>query len=95
MTDRELSRFQNDRANGTHAKLIYGQLREHDLSGYWKVSVDGFRNVLNLPSDMKVTDIRRYVIIPVLIDLREKYVFNDLKCEFEMKERKPFAIIFR
>ena len=95
MTDRELFQFQKALSEGEFTKLLSKQLNQRYAAGYWQVSINELKEKLKLPSDIKVIDIKKMVIIPAIDAIKQKATFIDIDFEVIMKDRKACGFIFR
>lgn len=62
-----------------YAKSIYKKLRKYRDTGLWRVSLEDFREYLDIPTSYKVGQISTKVLIPSIEEL--KAFFPGLKCE--------------
>lgn len=67
----------------SYSKGIYKKLRKFRNTGKWIVSIDDFREFLDIPKSFKISNIDVRIIKPALEELRP--LFNGLRCEKKYK----------
>ena len=75
-TEFELREFAS--LDGKYTKSLYRYLKQFKTTGWWKVSVEDFRNMLNIPEKHTNKRVMEEIIKPSLSKLNDK--FDDLKC---------------
>lgn len=61
--------------SGNYTKTLYRLLKQWRTKGKWKVSINDFRRLLNIPESYRMRDIDRQVLTPAI---------NQLKAEMDM-----------
>ncbi len=67
--------------NSFYSKNIYKKLRQYKKTGFWRVSIEEFRNYLDIPESYDIRKISQKVIEPAIKELSEYY--KNLKYEKE------------
>lgn len=62
-----------------YSKTLYRLLKQYRHTGYYEVSIDDFRKIMDYPENYKNKYVMDKIIKPVLKEL--DYYFQDLKCE--------------
>lgn len=55
----------------SYAKETYRRLKQYRQTGVWKVSIEEFRRLLDVPKSYRVSDINRFVLKPIQDELVE------------------------
>lgn len=70
---------QSSKLRSSYSKQIFKKLKEFDDTGIWQVTLEGFREYLDIPKSYRVTNIDQFVINPSLDELQP--LFKKLECE--------------
>lgn len=62
-----------------YSKTLYRMLKQYRYNGWWKPTVEEFKQVMDIPESYSNKIIMRDIIKPIVETLKEK--FKDLKCE--------------
>jgi len=76
-TEFELEEFVMLRS--TYSRLAYRQLKRYKDTGWWKVSIEKFRELMDIPKNYRMDNINQRVLAPIQEELEE--YFEDLKIE--------------
>ena len=57
----------------SYSKEIYRRLKQFKHTGIWKVRIDNFRKLLNIPEKYRIIDIDTRVLTPIQKELEQKY----------------------
>ncbi|WP_436864060.1 replication initiation protein [Staphylococcus shinii] len=60
----------------TYSKNMFRILKQYKHTGYFKISVDDFRERLDIPKSYRMTDLNKNVFAPIVKELG--FIFNDL-----------------
>lgn len=86
-TQFELEEFIN--VSSTYAKTAYRLLKQYRTTGWWKVSIEDFRALLEVPKSYRSSDIDRQIIKPILEQLGgsdDSAIFKNLKITKDKKK---------
>ncbi|SLM86960.1 replication initiation protein [Vagococcus fluvialis] len=81
----EFTQFELDefiKIQSTYAKSTYRLLKQYRTTGWWKVTLDDFRLLLDIPKSYRVSDIDKRILKPVLEQLGgsdDEAIFKNLK----------------
>jgi len=81
----EFTQFELDefiRIQSTYAKSTYRLLKQYRTTGWWKVTLEDFRLLLDIPKSYRVSDIDKRILKPILEQLGgtdEDAIFRNLK----------------
>lgn len=81
----EFTQFELDefiRIQSTYAKSTYRLLKQYRTTGWWKVTLEDFKLLLDIPKSYRPSDIDRQILKPILEQLGgsdEKAIFRNLK----------------
>lgn len=70
----EFTRFELEQftdLHSTYAKECYRRLKQYRQTGYWKVSIEDFRRLLDVPKSYQTADLNRYVLKPIEDELKD------------------------
>lgn len=72
-----------------YSKTLYRLLKQYRHTGYYEVSIDDFRKIMDYPENYKNKYVMDKIIKPVLKELKD--YFQDLKCEpkYAQKRGRP------
>ena len=90
-TQFELEEFINLKSN--YSKEIYRRLKQFKSTGFWKIKMDNFKELMNIPPKYRMSDIDKYVLKISKNEL-ENY-FDNFKIIKLKKGRKIEALEFR
>ena len=90
-TQFELKEFINLKSN--YSKEIYRRLKQFKSTGFWKIKMDNFKELMNIPPKYRMSDIDKYVLKISKNEL-ENY-FDNFKIIKLKKGRKIEALEFR
>lgn len=68
--------------NSTYAKTAYRLLKQYRTTGWWKVTLEDFRLLLDIPKSYRSTDIDRQILKPIMEQLGgngNNAIFKNLK----------------
>ncbi len=74
------------RINGKYSKILYKFLKQYKLTGYFKISIEQFRELFGVPSSYKNSHISERIINPSIEELKD--IFYNLNCKKIRKKRK-------
>lgn len=57
----------------SYTKEFYRRIKQFRKTGFWKCSIEEFRNLLDIPQKYRIIDIDKYVLKPIMKELGEKY----------------------
>lgn len=83
----ELQEFTNLRSS--YSKTAFRLLKQFRLTGFWKVNIDDFRNLLDIPITYSMDAVNKRVLKPIKNEL--SLVFKNLKIE-KIKAKKKNKI---
>lgn len=81
----EFTQFELDefiRIQSTYAKSAYRLLKQYRTTGWWKVTIEDFKLLLDIPKSYRPSDIDRQILKPILEQLGgsdEDAIFGNLK----------------
>ena len=81
----EFTQFELDefiRIQSTYAKSTYRLLKQYRTTGWWKVTIEDFKLLLDIPKSYRPSDIDRQILKPILEQLggsAEDAIFRNLK----------------
>ena len=78
-----------------YAKSCYRQLKRFRMTGFWRVSMEDFRRLMDIPDSYKMSNINTFVLYPIKNELSS--IFNNLKIEkiYAKKRGRPVdALVF-
>ena len=81
----EFTQFELDefiRIQSTYAKSAYRLLKQYRTTGWWKVTIEDFKLLLDIPKSYRPSDIDRQILKPILEQLGgsdEDAIFRNLK----------------
>jgi plasmid replication initiation protein len=81
----EFTQFELDefiRIQSTYAKSTYRLLKQYRTTGWWKVTIEDFKLLLDIPKSYRPSDIDRQILKPILEQLGgsdEDAIFRNLK----------------
>ena len=67
----ELEEFVN--LKSSYTKEFYRRMKQFKKTGFWKCSIEEFRNLLDIPEKYRITDIDAWVLKPIKKELGEEY----------------------
>jgi len=85
-TQFELKEFVN--INSTYAKTAYRLLKQYRTTGWWKVTLEDFRLLLDIPNSYRPSNIDQQILKPILEQLGgsdDKAIFKNLKISKDKK----------
>lgn len=68
--------------NSTYTKTIYRLLKQYRTTGWWKVTLDDFKTLLDIPKSYRPSNIDQQIIKPMLKELggtEDTAIFKNLK----------------
>ena len=74
--------------DGRYPKMLYQRLKQFKLSGWWQVSVEEFRVMMDIPSAYQIKHIMDKVIKPSIKTIRTCKGFSDLSVEVIRSQRR-------
>lgn len=77
---------QHNAVSSTYSKIAFRQLKRFKKTGWWRVSLEEFYRLLDIPKSYRLSDLRRRVLTPIKEELSE--FFEDLSIE-EIKGEGP------
>jgi len=75
--------------NSSYSKTAFRLLKQFRLTGFWKVKIEDFRDLLDIPKSYKTNDINKRVLTPINKELSS--IFNNLKIK-KIKAKKQNRI---
>ena len=57
----------------SYTKEFYRRIKQFRKTGFWKCSIEEFRNLLDIPQKYRIIDIDKYVLKPIMKELGEEY----------------------
>jgi len=57
----------------SYAKEFYRRMKQFRKTGFWKCSIEEFRDLLDIPEKYRIIDIDKYVLKPIMKELGEEY----------------------
>ena len=63
----------------SYTKEFYRRMKQFRSTGFWKCSIEEFRNLLDIPEKYRITDIDAWVLKPIQRELGEKYDLKIIK----------------
>ena len=73
----ELEEFVN--LKSSYTKEFYRRMKQFKKTGFWKCSIEEFRNLLDIPEKYRITDIDAWVLKPIQKELGERYNLEIIK----------------
>ena len=73
----------------TYAKEFYRHMKQFKSSGFWKVSLDEFKRVMDIPEKYSTDAIDRKVLTPIMSELGNKYRLKIVKLHDKTKRGRP------
>ena len=86
-TQFELEEFIN--VSSTYAKTAYRLLKQYRTTGWWKVTIEDFRALLEVPKSYRSSDVDRQIIKPIIEQLGgsdDSAIFKHLKVTKDKKK---------
>lgn len=75
--------------NSCYSKEFYRRMKQYKATGIWIVNIDEFKNLLNVPSQYRVSDIDAWVLSPIQKELGDKYNLKITKNYEKQKRGRP------
>lgn len=63
----------------SYTKEFYRRMKQFRKTGFWRCSIEEFRNLLDIPEKYRIIDIDKFVLKPITKELGEKYDLNITK----------------
>ena len=63
----------------SYTKEFYRRMKQFRKTGFWRCSIEEFRNLLDIPEKYRIIDIDKFVLKPIQKELGEKYELNITK----------------
>lgn len=63
----------------SYAKSCYRQLKRYKSTGWWEVSIEDFKKILDIPKSYRMTDINRRVLDPIDEELSTLFTYFKIK----------------
>lgn len=83
----ELEEFVN--FNSIYTKEFFRRMKQFQKSGFWEVSIDKFRELMNIPKNYKIYNINQKVINPILKEINSLLdAQGNLKYNLTVQEKK-------
>lgn len=83
----ELEEFVN--FNSIYTKEFFRRMKQFQKSGFWEVSIDKFKELLNIPKTYRTCDINQKVINPILKEINSLLdAQGNLKYNLTIQEKK-------
>ena len=73
----ELEEFMN--LNSNYTKEFYRRMKQFRKTGFWKCSIEEFKDLLDIPPKYRITDIDTRILKPIQKELGEKYNLEIIK----------------
>ena len=80
--NREWTRFELEEfvtLKSSYTKEFYRRMKQFKKTGFWKCSIEEFRNLLDIPEKYRITDIDAWVLKPIQKELGERYNLEIIK----------------
>lgn len=71
-----------------YTKTLYRLLKQYRDTGFYVVTIDNFRSILDIPKSYRMTDIDRQVLNPAILELKD--IFPGIKVE-KVKQGKTIS----
>ena len=63
----------------SYTKEFYRRMKQFRSTGFWRCSIEEFRNLLDIPEKYRITDIDAWVLKPIQKELGERYNLEIIK----------------
>lgn len=73
--------------DSTYTKECFRRLKQFRPTGFWKVSLDKFRKLLDIPSKYSISKIDERVLNPIKKELGEYYNYFEIKKVYDSKKK--------
>lgn len=73
----------------SYSKEFYRRMKQFRRTGFWKVSLEEFKRVLDIPENYNIADINKRVLAPILDELGDKYKVKIVKIYDNNKRGRP------
>ena len=70
---------QHNAVNSSYSKVAFRQLKRFKRTGWWRVSLEEFMRLLDIPESYRLSDIRRRVLTPIKEELSEFFENLEIK----------------
>ena len=57
----------------SYVKEFYRRMKQFRSTGFWRVSIEEFRRMMDVPKTYQITNLDKYVFAPILSELGERY----------------------
>lgn len=77
----------------TYSKVFYKHMMQYKSTGIWKVEIEEFRRLLDVPEKYRICDIDDRIIKPILKEINELKTDKDVAYNYNLKIKKIYAPI--
>ena len=79
----------------TYAKVFYKHMMQYKSTGIWKVEIEEFRRLMDIPEKYRMCDIDLYVINPILKEINDLKTNKDELYHYNLKVKKIYEVVGR
>ena len=79
----------------TYSKVFYKHMMQYKSTGIWKVEIEEFRRLMDIPEKYSVSDIDKWVLTPILKEINELKTNKDELYHYNLKIKKIYAVVGR
>lgn len=79
----------------TYAKVFYKHMMQYKSTGIWKVEIEEFRRLMDIPEKYSVSDIDKWVLTPILKEINDLKTNKDELYHYNLKVKKIYEVVGR
>jgi plasmid replication initiation protein len=79
----------------TYSKVFYKHMMQYKTTGIWKIEIEEFRRLMDIPEKYSVSDIDRWVLTPILKEINELKTDKDELYHYNLKVKKIYEVVGR
>lgn len=79
----------------TYSKVFYKHMMQYKSTGFWKVEIEEFRRLLDIPEKYKASDIEKRVLAPILKEINDLKTNKDELYHYNLKVKKIYEVVGR
>lgn len=79
----------------TYAKVFYKHMMQYKSTGIWKVEIEEFRRLMDIPEKYSVSDIDKWVLKPILKEINDLKTNKDELYHYNLKVKKIYEVVGR
>lgn len=79
----------------TYSKVFYKHMMQYKSTGIWKVEVEEFRRLMDIPEKYRMCDIDDRIIKPILKEINDLKTNKDELYHYNLKVKKIYEVVGR